>query len=143
MTMLELSPTPAVTLMSMDPDTKARRVEHKQSRIVRREVLLEEARRLKNRARFGRWKGAPTPGASETFFVMRPETLDFIVQGQTALHEVRDLSVGETPMLYDVPVLFSDEIEQDRIILAFEGWPYFGKKDQQDWQADERDSLID
>lgn len=111
-----------------DPEERAERRSRRESAILRRERLLQHARGLLNQARLsGAWG---VPGPQSGCYVMHPETLNFLLRGQTALHEgPKRLAMGDLPTLDGVPVRFSDELDPDQVILAYDGWPYFGPDD--------------
>jgi hypothetical protein len=113
-----------------NPEGRARMKARREAAILRREKLIETARRLLNRAKLRGYDGVPGPGGYGTVFVMRPDTLDFIVHGQSALQgETPEFPMGATPLLDKTPVYFSEDLAPDQIILAWDGWPYFSKAD--------------
>lgn len=113
-----------------DPGDRAEFKARRESAIMRRDKLLQHARGLLNRAKLSGTYHLPGPGHIGTIYVMHPETLNFLLRGQTALHEgPRRLYMGASPTLDNTPVRFSDDLDQDQIIIAYAGWPYFGPDD--------------
>lgn len=124
------APHDAVTLDSVTDEDRANRRLRRQEAVLRRDKLLGEARRLINRAHLAGHAIMLEPGGYGSVFVMRPGTLDFIMRGPGGPSEGdKDFSVGDRPLLDNVPVYFSYELGPDQIILATEGWPEFGPND--------------
>jgi hypothetical protein len=122
---------PGITLLDVsDPESRAEVRQRRERAVVHREALIQKARVLLNRAKLRGSYRIPSPGDDSTVYVMRPDTLDFLLSGQTPMHEgPKEFAMGAAPTFDGVPVYFSDELEPGEIILAYKGWPYFSADD--------------